>query len=83
MCQQTVHANTGERAYVRQGDCKVCPCVRLTFWHMHTTFFNPPQAIFANALIFFKISTVEESSFQMKHAKNYRINFFVCKGHNP
>jgi hypothetical protein len=34
-------------------------------------------------LIFFPISTCEESSLPMKHAKNYHSDFFDYEGQNP
>jgi len=53
--------------------------------HMHThahVGINHKMLFKVIALIFFLISTYEESSLPMKHTKIYRINIFDYEGHN-
>jgi hypothetical protein len=44
---------------------------------------HKPNLLFIVHTIFFLISTCEESSLPMKHAKNYHVDFSDCEGHNP
>jgi len=74
----------------KKASCTVCQGLWPSYAHMQLQLACACQyscqlkpLFYISALIFFNISTCEESSLPMKHAKNYCINILAYEGHYP